>query len=272
MMAAMMCLARRVLRRDVLLVALASMTGSPSFCQKLPSASDLTGRILASRQGATIRAHGRMVYTDAKKQQRVFQISVLQKRLGQNTNMLWSVTDPPQARMRILVEAPIQGRTTVWLASQEKTGAVVLSPKRWAEAILGSHVSIEDLVEDYFSWPKQAVTGEELAGDKMCYVLRSEPDDQHPSAYATVLSWIDQAALVPLRILKKPLGSGAQKEVVCRVVRQSNGHWAASNIEFRTLGSSGSTKILFTGGSENARVKDSEVDPKLVLGLGAEGR
>ena len=239
---------------------------------ELPRASELTGRILELRRGVTARARGRLVHTGAGKQQRVFQISVLQKRLGRNSNLLWSVVDPPPARLRILIETTLQGRATVWRVSQAKADAVVLSPKSWAERILETHITIEDLVEDFLSWPKQAVTGVESEEGKECYVLRSEPGEQHPSAYAAVQSWIDRATLVPLRILKTLRGSGARKQVLCRGVRRSGGHWVASNIEFCVLGLPGSTRIVFTQGSGNARVSDSEVDPKSAFGAGAENR
>jgi hypothetical protein len=251
---------------------LALRAGAPGAAQELPRAADLTGRILELRRGVTARARGRLVHTGAGKQQRVFQISVLQKRLGRNSNLLWSVVDPPQARLRILIETTPQGRATVWRVSQPRAGAAVLSPKSWAERILGTHITIEDLVEDFLSWPKQAVTGVEMEGEKSCYVLRSEPDEQHPSSYAAVQSWIDRATLVPLRILKTLRGSGARKQVLCRGVRRSGGHWVASNIEFRVLGLPGSTRIVFTQGSGNARVRDSEVDPKVALEPEAENR
>jgi hypothetical protein len=274
MMAAMASPAgQRISRRSLMAWPLALRAGgAPGASQELPSASELTGRILELRRGVTARARGRLVHTDTGKQQKVFQISVLRKCLGRNTNLLWSVVDPPQARLRILIEASPQGRATVWRVSQAKAGAVVLSPKSWSERILGTHITFEDLVEDFLSWPKQVVTGVEVEGEKPCYVLRSEPDEQHPSAYAAVQSWIDRATLVPLRILKTLRGSGARKQVICRGVRRSGGHWVASNIEFRVLGLPGSTRIVFTQGSGNARVSDSEVDPKLAFGAGAENR
>jgi hypothetical protein len=266
MMAAMaIAVGPRISRRCAMLWPLALRAGAPGASQELPSAAELTGRILALRRGITARARGRLVHTGAGKQQKVFQISVLRKRLGRNTNLSWSVVDPPPARLRILIETTPPGRATVWRVSQPKMGTMVLSPKDWAERILGTHITIEDLVEDFLSWPKQAVTGMELEGDKPCYVLRSEPDGQQSSAYAVVQSWIDRATLVPLRILKTLRGSGARKQVICRGVRRSGGHWVASNIEFRMLGLPGSTRIVFTQGSGNARVLDSEVDPKMAF-------
>jgi hypothetical protein len=210
--------------------------------------------------------------TGARNQRRVFQILVLQKPLARSTNLLWSVTEPPESITRILVESPLEGRPTVWMASGGRGTAAVLPAGQWARAILGSHLTVEDLIDDYLTWPEQSVTGEEAVSGKMCFVLRSQPAEGHASTYGSVTTWVDQATLVPLRILKEPRGPGAPKEIVCRGVRQSRGHWAASNIEVRIRGTAGRTRIVFTSGSENARVTDKEVDPKSALGADPDSR
>ena len=260
------------LGRRLFVTAAAAMIGSHASPLELPQAAALTRRILELRRGSIVRAHGRLVVTDARKQQRVFQILVLQKRLARSLNLLWTVTEPLEARTRILVEAPFEGRPTVWLVSGVAAKAAVLPAESWARAIVGSHLTVEDLIDDHFTWPKQSVTGEEAVTGKMCYVLRSEPAEGHASTYGSVTTWMDEATLVPLRIVKEPRGPGAPKEIVCRGLRQSAGHWSASNIEVRLRGSAGSTKIVFTAGSENARVQDSEVDPKFALGADGNSR
>lgn len=253
-------------------MAAAAIVASRAFPLELPRATELTGRIRELRRGSTVRARGRLVVTGARNQQRVFQILVLQKPLARSTNLLWSVTDPPEARTRILVESPPAGRPTVWLVSGAHGAAAVLPAEKWAKAILGSHLTVEDLIDDYLTWPTQSVTGEEAVFEKMCYVLRSEAAEGRASTYGSVTTWVDEATLVPLRILKVPRGPGATKEILCRGVRQSGEHWIASTIEVRIRGAAGSTRIVFTGGSENARVKDSEVDPKFALGADPDSR
>lgn len=264
--------APNLIGRRLFVMAAAAIVPSRAFPLDLPSAAELTHRILELRRGSTIRARGRLVVTDARNRQRVFQILVLQKPLARSTNLLWSVTDPPEARTRILVESPLAGRPTVWLVSGARGAAAVLPVERWATAILGSHLTVEDLIDDYLTWPKQSVTGEEAVFGKMCYILRSEAAEGRAPAYGSVTAWVDEATLVPLRILKEPRGPGAPKEIVCRGVRQSGEHWIASNIEVRIRGAAGSTRVVFTGGSEHARVQDREVDPQFALGAEPDSR
>jgi hypothetical protein len=265
------CGGNRVGRR-LFVTAAAAMIGARAFSGELPRAAALIDKILELRKRAVIRAHGRLVVTDARKQQRVFQILVLQKRLARSVNLLWRVTDPPEARTRILVETPFEGRPTVWQVSGERGAAAAVPPEKWARTVLGSDIAIEDLIDDHLTWRKQSVTGEETVSGKMCYVVRSEAAEERASIYESVTSWVDEDTLVPLRMVKEPRGPGAPKEIVCRGVRKTGGHWSASNVEFRIQGSAASTKIVFTGGSENARVQDGEIDPKSALGADGESR
>jgi hypothetical protein len=143
--------------------------------------------------------------------------------------------------------------------------AVVLPRKRWSDSILGTNLAVGDLLEDHFLWPKQIVTGEEALGTQKCYVIHSEPGPQYPSHYAAATSWIDQSTLLPLRVLKEPLGTGPKKEAVFRGLKQVGGHWIASMGELRTIGSADNTRFFFTEGSETAQVQDSEVDPDAIF-------
>jgi hypothetical protein len=121
-------------------------------------------------------------------------------------------------------------------------------------------LTFEDLLENHLSWPAHVLVGDETLGKQICDVIRSEPDAQRGSAYSSVTSWIDRTTLLPVRILKKPIGPGPEKEVVCRGLKKSGGRWVAATVEMRTVGVPGSTRMVFTGGIGKAKVKDSEVD------------
>jgi hypothetical protein len=243
--------------------------GVAAACQPLPDARELARRALDANQGKNLRAHGRLVHTHGEGRRRVYQVAVLRKRLPKSTNLLWSVTDPPGARIRILAVTAPDGATVVWFAAPGRDGAEVLAPKRWSERVLGSHLAIGDVVEDHLSWPHQTAVGEEAVSGKPCYVLRSEPGPRQPSSYRTILTWIDKQTLVPWRVLKHTAGSGPSKEILALGVRRSGEHSVASSVEFRTPGEAGSTRLVFTGGSEKARIEDRDVDPRFVFGAGA---
>ncbi|MBI4873510.1 MAG: outer membrane lipoprotein-sorting protein [Acidobacteria bacterium] len=252
---------RRLAPGAALLLAAAGALPCPG--QTLPGAADLIEKVVELRDRSDFRARGRMVVSAGGQQQRVFQISVLRKRMASSTNLLWSITDPPQDRLRILVEAGSDGRTSVWMA--ERT----LPARRWGEAVPNTGLTVEDLVEGFLSWPSQTVLRQELFGTRQCYVLRSKPGSGEPSAYTAITTWIDQATLLPVRILKQPRAGGPPKEFLCRGMRRSGGHWLPTQMEVRTEGRAGGMRLVFTRGSENVSIKDSEVDPRVLFRPGA---
>lgn len=205
-----------------------------------------------------------MIYTYANKSQRVYQISAIQKQLAKSTNLVWSVTDPPESQLRILIESFRNGKTSVWMALGSGRAAPVPST-RWPDAILGTDLAIGDLVEDHFLWPKQSVMREEPLGTQRCYVVRSEPGGQYPSRYAAAISWIDETTLLPVRVLKEPRDAALKKEAIFRGFKQVGGHWIALTGELRIVGAAANTRFVFTEGSETAQVQDSEVDPAKVF-------
>src|SRR6185437_13108843 len=146
-----------------------------SAWQAPPSAPELAHKVRETRLEATVRAHGRLVVTDAAKNQTVYQIAVLQKRLARSTNLVWSVTDPPAWRRRILIEIAPSGRAAIRQSLGDAPAAEVPT-RRWSDSILNSLVTYEDLLDDYLEWPAQTSAGQEQLGGRTCDLIRSEPD------------------------------------------------------------------------------------------------
>ena len=70
------------------------------------------------------------------------------------------------------------------------------------EPLLGSDLSYEDVVENFFAWDQQAIVGTEEVDGVNCPILESKPGKGERSIYGSVRSWIDVRRLVPLRVEK----------------------------------------------------------------------
>ncbi len=70
------------------------------------------------------------------------------------------------------------------------------------QALFGSDLSYEDIIDSPFAWSQQAIVGTENVGRFACQILESKPGKDHSSSYASVKSWIDSSRMVPLRIEK----------------------------------------------------------------------
>ena len=247
--------------------AAALFIGSPARGQNPPEAKELARYIRDLHEKPDMRAHGRLVFTSPGKPQTVFQISVLRKSLPQGVRLLWSVTDPAAARLRILIETQADGERKIWLASGPEGKASLLPEKRWSESVLGSDLAITDLTNDFLAWPSQAIGSKEMFQGNSCYVLRSQPDSPGDGAYASVTAWIDQVGLLPLRVVKQPQGTAAEKEFLVKGTRKTAGRLEATIVEIKTVGAATTTRLEFTAENGNAKVKDSEVDPALLFQL-----
>jgi hypothetical protein len=239
--------------------------GSPARCQNPPEATELVRYIRELHEKPDMRERGRLVFTSPGKAQTVFQISILRKSLPQGVRLLWSVTDPPAARLQILIETQADGERKIWLASGPGGKATLLPEKRWSERVLDSDLAITDLTNDFLAWPSQAVMRTEAFQGRSCYVLRSQSDSRGDGVYASVTAWINREGLLPLRVLKQLKGTAAEKEFLVLGTRKTSGRLEAASVEIRTVGAATTTRLAFTAGSGNAKVKDSEVDPALLF-------
>jgi hypothetical protein len=81
------------------------------------------------------------------------------------------------------------------------------------QALFGTDLSYEDIIDSPFSWSQQAIVGTQDIDRFACQILESKPGG-HASSYASVKTWIDPKRMVPLQIEKYD-GSG-------KVVRRIN--------------------------------------------------
>jgi hypothetical protein len=70
------------------------------------------------------------------------------------------------------------------------------------EPLLGSDLSYEDAVDNFFAWEQQAILGSGEVDGVKCPILESKPGKEENSIYGSVRSWIDVRRLVPLRVEK----------------------------------------------------------------------
>jgi hypothetical protein len=70
------------------------------------------------------------------------------------------------------------------------------------EPLLGSDLSYEDVVDNFFAWRQQALVDTGEVDGVKCSILESKRGKDEHSIYGSVRSWIDVRRLVPLRVEK----------------------------------------------------------------------
>jgi hypothetical protein len=77
-----------------------------------------------------------------------------------------------------------------------------ISAAEMKQALFGTNLSYEDIVDSPFAWTQQAIVGTQDVGRFPCQILESKPGKDHASSYASVKTWIDPKRMVPLQIEK----------------------------------------------------------------------
>src|SRR5437762_8409486 len=70
-----------------------------------------------------------------------------------------------------------------------------------SQALLGTDLSYEDIIDSPFAWSQQAIVGTQDIDRFPCQILESKPGG-HTSSYAGVKTWVDPRRMVPLQIEK----------------------------------------------------------------------
>ena len=176
------------------------------------SAKDIANQISAARQGnALIRARLEVRSPGGSKQ--VFQLQIKERCTPSSTDLVYIVQWPKERTGEAVILHQDSG------AAARGTIVAPSAPPRTLEAsqmdgeLLGSDLSYQDAIEDFFAWKTQAIVGSEEINGTQCQIIESKPDKPGISTYSKVRSWVDSRRLVPLRIEKY---SGAGK-VVCRI-------------------------------------------------------
>jgi hypothetical protein len=228
------------------------------------TAADVVARVRAMRAATDFTASGRLVRVEAGGERKPHQISMRAKAFADGTSLLCEVSDPAPARIRALIRIPTEEQPVIRVARPGDAAPRVLPFANWADALLDSNLSYEDLIEGHFTWSKQTALAPARYGARDCHVLKSEPGSGDRSHYASVTSWLDQEIYYPVKAEKVLKGSGIVKEFLYYGLRKSKGLWSASQIEVRTKGKPYSTFLIITRGSGKASLTRADFDPRLL--------
>lgn len=218
----------------------------------LPAAENdgaaVAARVRALRASADFHASGRLVKVDAAGRRVTYRVSLESAGADGRWTVRYTVNGP--RTLRIEVEAGPSGPPVI------RTGERTMKPlpfAEWAQPVLGTGITYEDLADDQFRWSGQSLGAPEKYGARPCLVLRSTPGASDRAHFARVTSWLDETILHPVKVEKVTLGTGAVREFLYYGLRKHAGVWSASQIEVKTRGGAGSTFLIITRGGVDER-------------------
>ena len=251
--------------RPLLLASLlgATLVASPAPAQETPpSARELSSQLAAGIQDGASTVRLKLEFRAAATAPKsVVQVAVKSLRTEAATQLTYQVLWPKERKG--------EGFTLNRSDDRPVTGAVFTPPDSlrplppppagWQEPVFGSDLSYEDLLDNFFAWENQSITGTETIDRLPCLVLESKPGKNQRSSYSAVRTWVDPKKLVPMRI-EKLLASGqvSKRIVTTRVAKDDTGRSVASSFSVSRPGHDSVTEI--EGSSSRHEVTLSEAD------------
>ena len=253
------------MKRFIILTTIV-LLATPFLAQEATPAalSDVMEKIQAWRKATDFNANGRLVRVAESGERTTYRISIRARSFADGLKVFCEVTDPPQAKVRLLLESRTTGGATIRTGHAGDPAPKELPAASFGDPLLGSEFSFEDLMDNQFLWKNQTLLEKAPCGARGCYVIKSEPSAADHSHYSSVTSWIDQKIYYPVKIEKALKGSGIVREFTNYGLRESKGRWSASQIEVETKGRPGSSLLIITGGAEKANLNASQFDPALL--------
>ena len=202
------------------------------------TASELAARLSTLRQDGASYVRLRMEINGAKKE--TLQLQIKQRRTKNATEVVYQVLFPKERKgesvlLRKIGNRPASGSTFV-------PPNTVRPIDDFKDSLLGSDLSYEDVVEDFFGWDQQSLAGTEDVDGVACQILESKPDKAERSSYTRVRTWIDTRRLVPLRVEKYAGPQLLRRIDTTRVVTDA-GHHIPANLTVRGARSGSSTDL-----------------------------
>jgi outer membrane lipoprotein-sorting protein len=198
------------------------------------SAKDLAAGLSALQDGSSYVRLRLEIKQPIGTTKSTLQLQIKQRRTGTTTDLAYQVLWPKERKGEAVLLHKADGNSpTGWLyVPPDKPRP--LSASQTSGALLGSNLSYEDVIENFFAWANQTIVGSEVLDGANCLILESRPDKNESSSYSRVRSWIDSRRLVPLRVEKYlPSGEMARRIDTIRVVTDDKGRLIPGDLTVR---------------------------------------
>jgi Outer membrane lipoprotein-sorting protein len=165
----------------------AALIAVSSFAVAEESASDLATALRAKEEGSTfVRVRMRI----GSGENQILQLQIKSRVSNTTSDIVYRVLFPKERK----------GEAVLLHRSGEKFSGITSGQMN--QALFGSDLSYEDIIDNPFSWPQQAIVGTEAIDNIQWQILESKPGKGRSSSYSSVKTWADPRRLVPLRIEK----------------------------------------------------------------------
>lgn len=231
-----------------------------------PSARDLSARMAANmRDGSSLVR----LKIETGNPATVLQLQVKARRTPAGSSVLYQVLWPKERKGEGFVirqngnKAP-EGNSFVMPGTLSS-----ISASQMDQPVFGSDLSYADLVENFFAWDQQTLSGQETVDRIPCLILESKPGSSDRSGYGLVRSWIDPKRLVPMRVEKfNRAGQLVRRITTTKVAKDDTRNHVAASFTVQRTGQTSATALEGSNSRHDVNYQDGDFAPEALRTLG----
>src|ERR1700726_418647 len=223
-----------VISATLLLAALTFAGGAAAADPAAISAKDLAAGLSALQEGSSYVRLRLEVKHPNDTTMIALQLQIKQRSSRTATDLVYQVLWPKERKGEAVLLHKAKGSPTSGSLFIPPDKPRALEPSELKEALFGSDLSYQDVIENVFGWEDQRIVGTDVLNRVSCLILESRPDKGTFSIYGSVHSWIDSRRLVPLRVEKYlPSGQLARRIDTTRVATDDKGRFIPADLRVR---------------------------------------
>jgi hypothetical protein len=237
------------------------------------SARDLSARLSANVQDGSSSVRLKLeIHGSADGPKTVLQLQVKARRTTTATDLVYQVLWPKERKGESFLLRKAADRVPSGAVFVPPDSLLPISTSKMKDAVFGSNLTYEDLLENFFAWEHQAIVGTETVDRVPCQILESRPGKGDRSTSARVRSWIDLKRLVPLRV-EKYLDSGqlARRIDTTRVAKDDTGRLVPAGLAVRRPGQDSVTELEGSNSRHDVSYSESDFTPEALRALSIPG-
>ena len=242
----------------LLLISLGTAGGSAAQ-EAAPS-----GKELAAQLSTTVRDGSSIVRLklEGGKPDAVLQLQIKSRRTAAGMDLLYQVLWPKERKGAGFVIRKSAGGAPSGTTFVPPDTLRAITAADMEQPVFGSDLTYSDLMENFFAWDQQTLSGQEIVDRIPCVILESKPAGSDRSSYGMVRSWVDAKRLVPLRVEKfNRAGQMIRRIITTRVAKDDNRRHVAASFTVQRAGQTGVTTLEGSNVKHDVTLQDSDFTP-----------
>ena len=190
----------------------------------------------------------------------VYQLQVKARRTTGSSQVLYQLLWPRERKGEaLLLKQSGQGGISGKQRTVEPERTTNVSSRDSSKTVMGSDLTYEDVITNFFRWKSQSIVGKETIGNAECTIIESKPGSSDSTSYGSVKSWIDTNKNIPVKIEKySKSGKRILKIETDRVNADDRGVQVPSRLVANRTGSGTTTEVEGTKIRHDVSLSDSD--------------